>query len=663
MALVLLLATGAMDASASAVQDGEVRLTLAAQSAWNGPSRPLEMTVRATNDLTQPLDGLEIVLTIGAAARSRSAYELSLRDDATSAIFTYPFHQEGTLEPGQTRSFRIRQGLDLLTARGESALYPLRVELRSADVPVATIRSPLIFLIEPAEVPLNLAWAWVFAAPVLHGPDGRFLSGELEADVSPGGRLHAMAAALNSLEGGPANLVVSPVLLEQLASMAGGYEVAEPGTPVRSVEPGAAGAAHAETLLETLRRIAGGPATELTAQPFGDPSIPALFGAGLGGDLSVLNVRGRDVVSRILEAEPDGAVYRPPYSHLDSGTLGRLAVSGVRTLLLDQGFVPPPADLTFSPSPAIRLSGGGETTAAVAPDVELAAIVRAHQGDPRLAAHAALGHLAAIWFEFPGTPGRGAAILFEEDSSTPPGFFGPFASLVRASPWLAPRPASAFIEVVDPHRTATVAPRSYPAMEPEYVTRIRRGKGELRRFEATVQERDRTIEQLEHDLLLAEAGTFVSRADLGGRFLDRVSATIFGTYARVSVPRQVFTLTSRSGTIPVEVRNDTGRPLRVEINLIADRRLEFVTGSTRELVLSSEREILRFTVRARTTGLLPINVQVQTPGGGDRHETIARSQVLIRSTAYNRVALFLTIGAAVFLLGWWGRRLLPRRRS
>jgi hypothetical protein len=37
--------------------------------------------------------------------------------------------------------------------------------------------------------------------------------------------------------------------------------------------------------------------------------------------------------------------------------------------------------------------------------------------------------------------------------------------------------------------------------------------------------------------------------------------------------------------------------------------------------------------------------------------------VVVRSTAYNRVALFLTVGAALFLLLWWGRRLLPRKRS
>jgi hypothetical protein len=48
-------------------------------------------------------------------------------------------------------------------------------------------------------------------------------------------------------------------------------------------------------------------------------------------------------------------------------------------------------------------------------------------------------------------------------------------------------------------------------------------------------------------------------------------------------------------------------------------------------------------------------VQILSPQGG----MIAQSQLIVRSTAYNRLALFVTAGAVVFLLLWWGRRFLP----
>ena len=50
-----------------------------------------------------------------------------------------------------------------------------------------------------------------------------------------------------------------------------------------------------------------------------------------------------------------------------------------------------------------------------------------------------------------------------------------------------------------------------------------------------------------------------------------------------------------------------------------------------------------------------------TDGPSQAGDTIAEATMVIRSTAYNRVALIFTIGAALFLLLWWGRRFLPRR--
>ena len=64
-------------------------------------------------------------------------------------------------------------------------------------------------------------------------------------------------------------------------------------------------------------------------------------------------------------------------------------------------------------------------------------------------------------------------------------------------------------------------------------------------------------------------------------------------------------------------------------------------------------------VEAQATGRFPLTVQILAPEGG----LIAQSQMIVRSTAYNRVALVVTLGAALFLLAWWGRRFLPRRTS
>ena len=99
------------------------------------------------------------------------------------------------------------------------------------------------------------------------------------------------------------------------------------------------------------------------------------------------------------------------------------------------------------------------------------------------------------------------------------------------------------------------------------------------------------------------------------------------------------------------------------VRLISDRRLDFPNGDSRRLSLPPGTQTFTFPARVQTTGRFPIKIQVRTPVDDAIAETIAETQIVVRSTAYNRVALFVTAGAALFLLMWWGRRFLPRRRG
>jgi hypothetical protein len=63
-------------------------------------------------------------------------------------------------------------------------------------------------------------------------------------------------------------------------------------------------------------------------------------------------------------------------------------------------------------------------------------------------------------------------------------------------------------------------------------------------------------------------------------------------------------------------------------------------------------------VSTRATGTFPIRVEVLTPDG---KQPVAGGEIRLISTAFNRVALALTGGAAGFLLLWWWRG--KRRRA
>jgi hypothetical protein len=664
IAFVFVLAAG-WSASVPSLAQGapQVTLTLASQSAWNSPDVPLDLRLQATNLSDSPLGSLTLVLSIWTPARSRSAYELSLKADAPATLCAYPFAQSATLEPGQTTTFRIHQALGCVSARSENAIYPLRIDLLSDITPVATLRTPMIFLFEQPTVPLNLAWTWVLSEPMQYGPDGVFQVGPIEQDIAAGGRLDSIVSALQLAGGRPLDLVVSSVLVDELTRMAAGYRIVDASGTVRTVEKGSGGAADAAKMLASLTALAGHLGVELVTTPYADPSVTAAFHAGLGSDFTTLLERGRALVTQALGTVPRVDVFRPPGSQMDQASVARLGSRAVRILLLDPNLVPPPADVRFSPPPVAKLAGRGDVSALL-PDDGVANVIATYQDDPRLAAHAALGELAADWLEFPGTPGRGAAVLFREDASFSPAFMRTFARLVADSSWLHPMTASTLVGITEPSTSKPTIPTQPISDFPtDYVVRLKAAKAELNQFRQTALDADPLIAQLSDDLLLAEAGTFVSEPGLGARFVAAVVAKIHDTYSSIQISPSVVTLTSRGGFIPVTIGNDTGYAMNVVLRVITDRRLTITGGDTQQVELPIGSRTFTFPVRAETTGRIAFRVLVLTPVTAVQPDTITERELIVRSTAYNRVALVITIGAAAFLLAWWGRRLLPRRRS
>jgi hypothetical protein len=233
--------------------------------------------------------------------------------------------------------------------------------------------------------------------------------------------------------------------------------------------------------------------------------------------------------------------------------------------------------------------------------------------------------------------------------------------LVRTSAWLRPVTATRFLSSVPSPERVQVPPRTYPSFEPSYLEELASSRASLGRFGETVTGTDRLEQLLEENLLAAQSGTMLSEPSLGRSFIHSVQAAIRTTYDRVHVAPTVVTLPSQRGLLPLSFTNDTGQRLRVVVRFLSDRRLDFVEGKSQRVTLPPGRRTLTVRVRAETTGRIPVKVQILS--WGIAPETIAEATMVVRSTAYNLVALFVTLGAALFLLGWWGRRFLPRRRS
>ncbi|MCA1726366.1 MAG: hypothetical protein LC722_01540, partial [Actinobacteria bacterium] len=130
--LVLVLAASVPALPAAAQGGAGVRLRLLDQTAWNGLDRDhrrLEIRVRAENPTNEDLSGLSLFLTVYAPPQGRLEYEASLERDVTVLLFSAPYAFDGTLEGGGFRELVIRNQLIPLHDRGDTAVYPMKVEL------------------------------------------------------------------------------------------------------------------------------------------------------------------------------------------------------------------------------------------------------------------------------------------------------------------------------------------------------------------------------------------------------------------------------------------------------------------------------------------------------------------------------------------------------
>jgi hypothetical protein len=666
LAVALALLSVAVSVPAARAQDATVVLTLERQTAFATPKDPVvDLAVTATNTGDALLEDLSLGLLLGTAENTRVGEQLSM-DPAIplTSLGGETRAQEGSLKPGETRTFE--SAIDLTAfhvSQTESHIYPLNVDIRSADSVLAELRTPVLFFFQTPLVPLSFAWTIEFAPPITFGPDGSFSDDAIELSIAPGGEIAEKVAALRTLSDAriPVNVVLSPVLVDTLQRMANGYRVGE-----RQVASGHGGAAAAQQILASLRVSLNAPTSEVSAYPFAAPQLPSLLRSGLGRDLDLQIDRGRDLVGSALGVTTTSAVARAPAGQLDENAIQRLAADGATTLLADADTVErpsePPQDFAPLPTAAFELPGGGDPMALVLPDPGTQAVLASDlaRSDPVLASQQALGSLAAVWQEAPvPDTARGVAVSLTEDLGLPGGFWDAFARRVADAPFLDPVSAQELVSRVPPTDAFDLLAPSEASFTSDYVAAIHQERRRIDALRSVLPGDTELADELSQDLLYAEAGAYVGDPEAGRGWTDAVEARTAAIFARAApAPDQAFTLASVNTTIPLLLPGSEGPPMTVKIELKSSQ-LRFPDGSVQEATIGSEDRSVVFPVQATGAGQGSVQVIVRAPNG----RVLSESTFVVRSTAFNRVALAITVAAALALVALWLRRVIARRRT
>jgi hypothetical protein len=451
-------------------------------------------------------------------------------------------------------------------------------------------------------------------------------------------RVQAFADALSSVPGATATLAAGPALLEDLA---GADDAAGP-------------AAVAALKAAAVDRPA-------LALPYVATSPDALTDAGIADELPRQLDRGAAVLQAQLglTATEDTWLAGPD---LGAAGLRLLSALGVRSAIVSPSQVEKVGTGVLStaqpfvlapPKAAGRKAAPDQAVDALLSDAKLDEVVHA-DADPVLLSARVLGDLAMLWFEQPGVarsvvlpldptvaPQAVARVLAGLEA---PSLFRPVPldDAFTASPVLEDSRGQPLRRALDPEDPAEISASTAEAIKVLRTTRASLA-GMLGTEGSGLDELDR------HLLRTTSTGL-----DTAGRRRELAKAreAARSVESAISTPDSVdITLTARTGTVPLTIRNDTGAPVDVVLRFRSPK-VELPDGEARRVTLADATTRLDIEVRLRSSGAFPFEVDVVSPDGAI---TLSTTRYSVRSTAVSGVGLVLSIGAGLFLVVWWAR--------
>jgi hypothetical protein len=647
--VVVVVALGLVATPAPAAPAPRAAITLASQPATTPLGGDLPIDLRIDGDPA----GLDVRVVVRRAVTSRDGFEQSIMGEDLGGVVGTTQVPVATLPAtpgGRLLTLRLEPtdgslSADRIAVR-QPGVYPLVISLvGSSGKAVDGFVSHLVAVTPTAPgtpaigEPLRVAWVWPMVAAPAFQADGRADPAAVDT-FAPEGRLGSMARVLAHSDGVPVTLAPGPETAQSWASLTRTHP---------ELSAGIASLRSATTVDQTL------------SAPYVSLDMPSLEAGGFGSEPAPEYAAGTDALNTTLGTRVDPrTVLADP---VDSASLARLRQIGAdRVVVRPSALVP--ADTKFTPAAPFELEAPGRTFTAAAADEGLAALL---DGDAPVALRAErfLSALAVIANEQPNRL-RGVVVLPASGWNPPSELLTRVIDGLRGNPLVTPVSLDALLDTVpveggdDP----TVRKLTGSALTATPVTeaRYRAGEQQLDALRQLVGRTDERVVDGEQALLLALSSTW--QTDTGRRRAEAELATIDESVASivagVHVPEsRTLTLTARRAEIPVSFQNDTGRDVQVRVSLESDK-LYFPSGSTQILTLPPRNTTARFAVETRASGTFPLLLTVSST---DERVTFQESRITVRSTVVSNIGLFLTIGAGLFLAGWWLNHARRRRRA
>lgn len=629
---------------------------------WVGPNDALRAVLRITNRGDIAATSLRVVVAVYEGVATRSHLERTMAGRLGGVEVSDSVAIEGEIAPGESRTVVVEKPLQefrFFQSAPEDRVHPVRFVVRSGPSASRPIDSHMIFFSSRVDVPLKVGLILPLHSVPIYDPNLRVIPDRLR-DAQ--GRLTRILDALKANTGADVTLAPSGLLLETLSDLADGFTEVE-GKRIPREDDAARGAA---TTLASIRDLAAEPGNQVIVSPYSNAHLAWLNASGLADRTPDQISATGNAISRVLGVEPAEGWLLPTAGALDEATLTFIQRGGVSRIAVSTEFIARRATPLTPQAPVGIQARGGAVDALGLDEVLTQRLTLAPGISPVQARQRFLAETASIMLERPAEE-RVVFAAAPSDWGPAPAFLGGILDAFVRSPWMSSVTPATIGEVSD-RPTAALAPTQtvLAGLQDQppagYVTQLLSARAAIEEFQSLGPPQER-VNRLGLKLKLAESSDWWPSRQLlgrGDRFARAVVSDVEREFSKIRAPaRQVITLTSREGVIPLVVSNATGYPVRIVIRLDSDK-LRFPGGSRLSYLLEPPAKTIDVEAITDTSGTFPLRVVVETPDGS---REVSRSTVRVRSTAYNVIAVAITAGAGLFLVVWWLFGVYRRRRA
>lgn len=663
-----------------------------------GPDGTLKITLAATNNGASSVENLRVFLAIHDLTETRSRLHATFAQPSPSpntrasrtrslnlgpVVGSDTVSVDGAIAPGETRTIEIDKPLHDISlfrdaSEEASGSYPVVIALRSGSEVLSTVQTHLIFFARTIFSPLGLGLVIPLHFPSIYqrGDKPDLVTSKAFEKALDGGRIDNILSAIESAAGAPITLAPSGQFLDELADVSDGYNVVREGREVH-VSASDPLAKKAEATLTRLKELTKRPEIRFIAFPYSAAFLPAFVKSDLAEIVQGQILADRRRLSDLLGVKPLEGWFLPYQGAIDDRTVSQLQPIGISQIILaGRSLLQPSRGLTRA-TPVKMRSRSGDAITGLIEDEDIEAGLKTSRGEGLSMIQVRQRFLSESVTIMGESPSKSRAILV-----VTPLDWDPEGDLVRSlitsvgtSPWMhATTPDQILADLSKPQdRTTadlapseTVLPPGLSVPGPEYFNAVKRARDSIEDYRDLGAGAVTHSVEIERHLLIAESADWWSsraRIEQGLAFATDIPTAVKAEFHKIKAPAsQTITLTSHTGVIPLSISSLLAYPVDVVVRLNSDK-LRFLPsanlapcqhGTSDQCIFISKLQKLNHTLEvktvAQTTGTFPLRVIIETPSQGI---TIDHSQLNIRSTAYNRVAVTITAGAATFLVAWW----------